>query len=124
MAELAHQSFRDMTKDQLVSAVERYQKYKQYIVNAKQKMAAPIEQFTLTASGWGGGVVSGVVRAFVPEVFGAPVDGVLGVLISLFALTGAGEQIWDATASFGVGLATPAFSRGVEGLIRGWMTAK
>jgi len=40
-------------------------------------------------------------------------------------LLGAGDgKIWDATAVFGVGLAAPAFSRGTEGLIRGWMTAK
>jgi hypothetical protein len=111
-----------MSKDELVSAVHRY---KNYIINAKEKLQAPMAQGALTLSGWGGGIASGVIRAFVPEVFGVPVDGVLGVAISLFSLLGAGDgKIWDATAVFGVGLAAPAFSRGTEGLIRGWMTAK
>jgi hypothetical protein len=98
----------NLDKHELVAAVHRY---KNYIVNAKEKLQAPMQQ--------------GALRAFVPEVFGVPVDGVIGVAISLFSLMGAGDgKIWDATAVFGVGLAAPAFSRGTEGLIRGWMTAK
>lgn len=111
-----------MSKDELVSAVNRY---KNYIVNAKAKLQAPMQQGALTLSGWGGGIASGVIRAFVPEVFGVPVDGVLGVAISLFSLMGAGDgKLWDASAVFGVGLAAPAFSRGTEGLIRNWMSSK
>ena len=74
-----------------------------------------------TLSGWGGGIASGVIRAFVPELFGLPVDGALGVAISLLCLLKAGDSLVDATAVFGVGLAAPAFSRGTEGIIRNWM---
>lgn len=107
-----------MSKDELVDALTRTKKY---IVNLREKAQAPLQQGAFTLSGWGGGVASGVVRAFMPEVFGVPVDGAVGVAISLLSLMGAGDRLWDATAVFGVGLASPAFSRGTEGLIRGWM---
>jgi hypothetical protein len=111
-----------MSKEELLTG---YQRMKAYITNAKAKIAAPMTQGTLTLSGWGGGIASGVVRTFVPEVFGVPVDGVAGVAISLLALLGAGDgAIYDAMAVFGVGLAAPAFSRGTEGLLRTWMEKK
>lgn len=114
------EAIQTMSKDELVSAVHRY---KNYIVNMKEKLQAPVQQGALTISGWGGAIGSGVIRAFVPEVFGVPVDGALGVALSLFSLLGAGDgKIWDATAVFGVGLAAPAFSRGTEGLIKQWMS--
>jgi hypothetical protein len=116
---MASEAIQTMSKDELVSAVHRY---KNYIVSAKQKLQAPMQQGALTLSGWGGGITSGIVRAFVPEVFGVPVDGAIGVALSLFSLMGAGEnKLWDATAVFGVGLAAPAFSRGTEKLIKDWM---
>lgn len=115
---MASEAIQTMSKDELVSALSRT---KNYIANLRDKAQAPLQQGAFTLSGWGGGIVSGVVRAFMPEVFGVPVDGALGVAISLLSLMGAGDRLWDATAVFGVGLASPAFSRGTEGLIRGWM---
>lgn len=111
-----------MSKDELASA---YQRMKAYIANTKAKVQAPMEQGALTLSGWGGGIVSGVVRVFLPEVFGVPVDGVAGVAISLLSLMGAGEgKMWDMSAVFGVGLAAPAFSRGTEQLLRQYTEKK
>lgn len=114
----ANEAIQGMNKEELVNALTRT---KNYIVNLKEKAQAPLQQGAFTLSGWGGGIVSGLVRAFVPEVFGVPVDGAVGVAISLLSLLGAGDKLWDASAVFGVGLAAPAFSRGTEGLIRGWM---
>ena len=84
---------------------------------------APLLQLAHTASGLGGGVVSGVIRTFLPELWGIPVDGTLGVITSLFCLAGAGDNLVDAVAEFGVGLAAPAFSRGTEGILRTWLAA-
>ncbi len=111
-----------MSKDELQSA---YHRMKSYIQTTKAKVQAPMEQGALTLSGWGGGIVSGVVRVFIPELFGVPVDGVAGVAISLLSLLGAGDgKMWDVSAVFGVGLAAPAFSRGTEQLLRQWTEKK
>jgi len=116
MADLA--VLREMNKDELISSLG---KAKSALINLREKLEAPMAQGAHTMSGWGGGIVSGVIRAFVPELFGLPVDGALGVAISLLCLLKAGDSLVDATAVFGVGLAAPAFSRGTEGIIRNWM---
>lgn len=115
---MASEAIQSMSKDELANALTRT---RNYLSNLKEKAQAPLQQGAFTLSGWGGGIMSGVVRAFVPEVFGIPVDGAVGVGISLLSLLGAGDKLWDASAVFGVGLAAPAFSRGTEGLIRTWM---
>lgn len=88
--------------------------------NIKNKAKAPLKQFAGTASGWAGAAVSGVTHYYIPDVMGVPVDGAVGVLISLGCLMGAGDSLADASAIFGVGLAAPAISRGVENGIRTW----
>ena len=104
-----------MTKEDLATG---YLRLKNYLSKAKDKVQAPMAQGMLTLSGWGGGVLSGVVQYYVPEVFGFPVDGVAGVALSLFSLLGAGDnKLWDASAVFGVGLAAPAFSRGTTAML-------
>lgn len=110
-----------MTKDEALSALTRA---KNSLVKIKEAAEAPLAQGMCTLSGIGGGVASGVIRAYVPEVYGIPVDGALGVAISVLSLLGAGEKIYDATAVFGVGLAAPAFSRGTEALVQQWRTPK
>jgi hypothetical protein len=110
-----------MNKEDLANALQRT---RSYITNLKKSAAAPLNQGACTLAGWGGGISSGVIRAFIPEVFGLPVDLGLGIATSLIALTGAGDKLVDAVAVFGVGLAAPGFSRGTEGLIRGWMAEK
>lgn len=109
---------REMNKDELISSLG---KAKSALINLREKLEAPMAQGSHTMSGWGGGIASGVIRAFLPELFGLPVDGTLGVAISLLCLLKAGDSLVDATAVFGVGLAAPAFSRGTEGIIRNWM---
>jgi hypothetical protein len=111
-----------MTKDELVSA---YARAKNYLATFKARAQAPMEQGALTLSGWGGGILSGVLRVYLPEVWGVPVDGALGVVISLASLMGAGEaKMWDASAVFGVGLAAPALSRGTENLLKQYTEKK
>lgn len=107
-------------KDELIQGLARA---KAAALNLKNKLEAPMEQGASTLAGWGGGIASGVIRAFIPEVFGLPVDGVLGVLTSLFCLLKAGDSLVDATAVFGVGLASPAFSRGTQAIVQNWMAA-
>jgi hypothetical protein len=107
-----------MTKDELVSGLARA---KAALINVRDKLEAPMTQGASTLAGWGGGVASGLIRAFIPEVFGLPVDGVLGVLTSGLCLLKAGDSLVDATAVFGVGLAAPAFSRGTEAIVKNWM---
>ncbi len=111
-------TLRDMSKDELISGLARA---KAAAINLKEKLEAPMAQGANTLAGWGGGIASGVIRAFIPEVFGLPVDGTLGVLTSLLCLLKAGDSLVDATAVFGVGLASPAFSRGTEAIIKNWM---
>lgn len=84
----------------------------------REKGKAPLKQFAGTFAGWTGGAVSGVTHYYLPEVLGVPVDGGVGVLVSLGALMGAGDSLADAAAIFGVGLTAPAISRGVENGIR------
>ncbi len=88
------------------------------IKRVKERTKAPIKQFAGTFSGWTGGAVSGVVHYYLPEVLGVPVDGAVGALISLGCLAGAGDPLADAGAIFGVGLTSPAISRGVENGLR------
>lgn len=107
----------DMSKSEAITSLARA---KAAMVRLKESMAAPMEQGAATLAGWGGGVASGVIRVFIPEVFGLPVDGILGVTTSVLCLLKAGEPLFDATAVFGVGLASPAFSRGTEALVRQW----
>ncbi len=109
---------RDMSKDELITGLARA---KAAAINLKEKLEAPMAQGASTLAGWGGGVASGLIRAFIPEVFGMPVDGTLGVLTSLLCLLKAGDSLVDATAVFGVGLAAPAFSRGTEAIVKNWM---
>lgn len=111
-------TLRDMSKDELISGLARA---KAAAINLKEKLEAPMAQGASTLAGWGGGVASGLIRAFIPEVFGLPVDGTLGVLTSLLCLLKAGDSLVDATAVFGVGLAAPAFSRGTEAIVKNWM---
>lgn len=116
MSTAASAAIQGMTKEELATG---YQRLKSYVVKAKEKVQAPMEQGALTLSGWGGAVVSGAIQVYVPEVYGFPVDGVAGVAISVLSLLGAGDgKMWDAAAVFGVGLAAPAFSRGTASLIR------
>lgn len=114
-------TYKEMSKDDLISGMARA---KQALVRIRTEMAAPMQQGASTLAGWGGGVASGVIRAFIPELFGLPVDGVLGVTTSALCLLKAGDSLADATAVFGVGLASPAFSRGTESLVKQWMSAK
>lgn len=84
----------------------------------KQKGKAPLRQAAGTLAGFTGGAVSGVTHYYLPEVLGVPVDGAVGLLIALGSLSGAGDSLADAAAVFGVGLASPAVSRGVENGLR------
>jgi len=111
-------TLRDMSKDELISAIARA---RAAAITLKKNLAAPMTQGASTLAGWGGGIASGLIRAFIPEVFGLPLDGVLGVGTSLLTLLKAGDSLADATAVFGVGLASPAFSRGTEAIVKNWM---
>lgn len=104
----------NLSKEQLAKG---YASAHSWLKNAKAKAEAPIKQGTRTVSGLLGGCVSGAVHAYIPEVMGLPVDGTLGVIISLGSLLYAGDTAADAAAVFGVGLAAPALSRGTESLI-------
>lgn len=106
-----------MSKDELAT---RAAAMGQALKRVRDKAKAPLKQFAGTAAGWGGGAVSGLVHYYLPEVAGVPVDGAVGVLISLGALMGAGDSLADTSAVFGVGLASPAISRGVDGGMRTW----
>jgi hypothetical protein len=114
-------TLRDMSKDELITGMARA---KQTLQRIRTEMEAPMAQGAKTLAGWGGGVTSGVIRAFIPELFGLPVDGTLGVATSLLCLLKAGDSLVDATAVFGVGLSAPAFSRGTEALVKNWMASK
>lgn len=111
-------TLKEMNKDELITGLARA---KAAAIKLRNDMAAPMEQGASTLAGWGGGIASGLIRAFIPEVFNLPVDGVLGVATSLLCLLKAGDSLVDATAVFGVGLAAPAFSRGTEAIVKNWM---
>lgn len=104
-----------LTRDELT---RRAMSMASTIKRVKEKGKAPLRQFAGTFGGWTGGAVSGVTHYYLPEVLGVPVDGAVGLLISLGALAGAGDSLADAAAVFGVGLTAPAISRGVENGIR------
>ena len=105
-----------LTRDELM---RRASSMAASIKRVREKGKAPLKQFACTFSGWTGGAVSGVTHYFLPELLGVPVDGAVGVLISLGSLAGAGKSdLADASAVFGVGLTAPAISRGVENGIR------
>jgi len=112
---LATRSKEELAKG-LASATTRL---KNFIEGSK----APLMQLAHTGAGWGGGIASGVIRTFLPEVWGIPVDGTIGVITSLVCMAGAGDHLVDAVAEFGVGLAAPAFSRGTESIMRTWLAA-
>lgn len=111
-------TLRDMSKDELISGLARA---KAAAINLREKLEAPMTQGASTLAGWGGGIASGLIRAFIPELFGVPLDGALGVTTSLLCLLKAGNPLVDATSVFGVGLASPAFSRGTEAIVKNWM---
>jgi hypothetical protein len=119
MAEMTSTAHRlaAMSKDELVSLAVRA---KGHALRAAEALKKPARQGTHTIFGWAGGATSGVIRAFVPTIFGMSTDGWLGLLISGFSLLGAGDIWVDSIATFGVGMTSPAISRTTEGALRSW----
>lgn len=91
--------------------------------NLAEAAKKPIRQGLMSAATIGGGATAGVVRAIMPNVPGTdlPLDGALGTVISTFALLGAGDDIGDAVAAYGAGMAAPAAARWAEGVTLGVM---
>lgn len=109
--------FMALSKDELVNLAVRT---KAHAVKVAEKLKKPAFQGTRTLFGYGGGLLSGVIRAFVPTVFGMSVDGWLGLIVSGVALVGAGDLWVDSIATLGVGMTAPAISRTTEGALRSW----
>ena len=106
-----------MSKDELVGLAVRA---KAAAIRGAEALKKPARQGTHTLFGWAGGATSGVIRAFVPTIFGLSTDGWLGLLVSGFSLLGAGVIWVDSIATFGVGMTSPAISRTTEGALRSW----
>lgn len=123
MAEITTTAHRlaTLSKDELVNLAVRA---KSYALKKAEALKKPARQGTHTIFGYAGGATSGLIRAFVPTVFGLSVDGWLGLLVSGFSLLGAGDIWVDSIATFGVGLTSPAISRTTEGALRSWFAQK
>jgi hypothetical protein len=108
-----------MSKEELVAAAMRA---KTHALRVGEALKKPARQGTHTVFGYAGAGTSGLIRAFIPTVFGLSVDGWVGLLVSGFSLLGAGDLWVDSIATFGVGMTAPAISRNVEGALRSWFS--
>lgn len=108
---------KQLSAPELRNTIERMRSRGKAVVEKGRK---PLIQAGTGLSAVAGGALGGLIHGMKPSVARVPTDGVLGVVIALPCLMGAGSPALDAVAMAGWGMAAGAASRGVGSHVRDW----
>lgn len=88
--------------------------------NMAEKAKKPLIQGGFGVASLAGGVLGGAVAGMHPKISKVPTDGLLGAVIAVPCLMGAGSPMVDAAASAGWGMLAGAGSRMTHESVRNW----
>lgn len=107
----------EKSKTELLSYIERGKSRAKAIA---QQAAKPVMQIGHGLAAVGGGAAGGVIAGVKPEVGRIPTDGIVGLVVAVPCLMGAGSPAVDAIAHAGYGMIAGTASRLTQRGVRNW----